>query len=124
MKVYARNLAPAAFVYALEGAKEAGLLTEHAVLTRFDHRPCTRGPFKGGTVFTVTMGATEKAPGEKRHRTHNNDAFALTFAEYGAIIAELYARDPQARIAHFRDARHFRELTGGEFPLPTHVLVS
>lgn len=124
MKVYARHLTPAAFVYALEGAKRAGLLTEHAVLTEFDHKPCTRGRFKGGTVFTVTMGATEKAPGEKRRRTHNNDAFALSFAEYGAIIAELYARDPEARIAHYRDARHFRELTGGEFPLPDHILAA
>lgn len=123
MKIYSRTLTASDVLYALEGAKRAGLITEHATTLRpvLEH-PVTRGQHQGKRCLTMILGMHTKTPGDRRRPAAGGRGYALTQAEWGHVIAELFARDPRAQVGPYSSPEHFARVTSGDYPVPAHVL--
>jgi hypothetical protein len=82
---------------------------------RFEHvRLCSPVPRGKGKRYRLNPGADARSHG--RARAAGN--YAATYDEHGEWMAEVFERDPEARIVGYEDYRgrdDFHEKTGGKY---------
>jgi hypothetical protein len=106
-------------------SKARGLMTDDIRFIQFKEQPSKSHP----NGFLVQLGTYDQKSGPKNSRYYKNTGkrgahsernegepvWAATYDEWGWFLADIFDRDPDARLGQYKNKDHFDEMTKGKY---------
>lgn len=113
MKLHSDTLTKARIMIARNRAENKGHIANDVYL----YRLVPAGSRTRAHGFEVRMGTDEKAKGDGRRRTQDNEAYSASWDEWGWFIAELYAMDENMVFGPYKGYDDFLRKTRYKFDI-------